>query len=133
MTVPGSPLTDLAAIYDTYDITEPQLQEILKVPYFQDLFKNAITYFKSQGNRAGAIFRATSLAQALSEKLFTQAMNEAMEAKDSLKLLELLFKASGALNQADGQPQVNTQVNVGVNLPLPQGLSNPKLKHLTAS
>lgn len=130
MTVPGSPITSLDAIYKTYNITEDELRDILKVPYFQQLFKNSLETFKAQGSKAGQIFRATSLSQALSEKLFTDALRGDMEAKDSLKLLELLMKGAGLFDKTDGGTQVNTQVNVGLNLPLPKGLRNHKLDHI---
>ena len=40
------------------------------------------------------------------------------------------MRASGAFSEAQ-QTTVNTQVNVGVQLPVPQGLKNKKLSHLT--
>lgn len=128
MSVPGSPIEDLSIIYDTYGITEEELKAIIEVPKFRDLFKNCLSEFKAQGSKAANIYRATSLSQTLSEKLYRDAMNSELEPKDALKLLELLYKASGQLDKQD--TQVNTQVNVGVNLPLPKGLDNKKLSHI---
>ena len=128
MTVPGSPIDSLDIIYSTYHIDEETLQQILKVPYFQTLFQQALSVFRAQGGKAGHMFRAGSLSQSLSEKLYSDAMSNAMEAKDMIKFLELLMKSAGILGK-DSEATVNTQVNVGVQLPLPQGLNNPKLKH----
>lgn len=129
MTVPGSPITDLKDVLDTYGITQDELKEIVKIPKFRDMFETCYNEFKSQGSKAASIYRATSLSQALSEKLFRDAMNGTIDAKDSLKLLELLMKGSGQFSPEE-KTQVNTQVNVGVALPIPKGLNNPKLKHL---
>lgn len=128
MTVPGSPIDDLSVIYNSYHITEDDLQQIIKIPKFQELFRRSLADFQAQGTKAGQMFRATALSQALSEKLYNDAMASELEAKDSIKLLELLMKASGILDKTP-EATVNTQVNVGVNLPLPHGLTNQKLKH----
>ena len=128
MSVPGSPIVDLADIYSTYNIDDAELKEIIKVPKFQQLFADSLAEFKAQGSKAAQMYRAVSLSQALSEKLFRDAMGSALDAKDAIKLLELLMRASGQFDQKE--TQVNTQVNVGVSLPLPNGLSNPKLNHM---
>lgn len=131
MLVPGSPITSLDAIYNTYHITDDELKKILAIPAFQEMFKESVGHFRAQGDRAGQIFRANMLSQALAEKLFSDAMKEALDAKDMLRLLELLMRAAGVLDQKN-VPQVNTQVNVGVALPLPRGLHNKKLEHAIA-
>lgn len=128
MSVPGSPIDNLDIIYSTYGISAQELKDIVKIPKFRELFTNCLAEFQAQGSKAANIYRATALSQALSEKLYSDAMDDKLEAKDSLKLLELLFKASGQLDRQE--TQVNTQVNVGVNLPLPSGLSNKKLDHM---
>lgn len=128
MTVPGSPISDLSYIYRTYGLSEADLKTVLMIPEFQELFKKELERCKALGDRAATVYRFGSLSQALSEKLFRDAISNEMETKDAIKLLELLLKASG-LNE-DKTPQVNTQVNVGVTLPLPKGLSNKKLNHL---
>ena len=128
MTVPGSPISDLSYIYRTYSLSEADLKTVLMIPEFQELFKKELERCKALGDRAATVYRFGSLSQALSEKLFRDAISNEMETKDAIKLLELLLKASG-LNE-DKTPQVNTQVNVGVTLPLPKGLSNKKLNHL---
>ena len=128
MTVPGSPITDMSYIYQTYGLNEAALKTVLVIPEFQELFKRELERCKALGDKAATVYRFGSLSQALSEKLFRDAINNEIEAKDAIKLLELLLKASG-LNE-DKTPQVNTQVNVGVALPLPKGLSNKKLQHL---
>lgn len=130
MTVPGSPLTELNTIYETYSLTQNELREILNNPYFQQLFNDTLEQVKAQGNKAGAAYRAMTLSQALSEKLFRDANGNRMEPKDMIKFYELLLKSAGLLDNKD--TQVNTQVNVGVALPLPTGLNNPKLKHTQA-
>jgi hypothetical protein len=74
------------------------------------------------------------LSQALSEKLFKDAMGlgeNGMKAAEAIKFLELMMKAAGMAENKDA-PVVNVQTNVGVQLPLPSGLNNPKLKHLEA-
>lgn len=128
MLLPDSPFPDIQVILSKYSITDDELRGILMIPRFQVLFKEAIDYFKAQGNRAGAKFRAAILSDSLSEKLYVDAMRGDMKSQEAIKLLELLLKTSGSLEK-DGT-QVATQVNVGVNLPLPYGLKNPKLKHM---
>lgn len=127
MTVPGSPLTELDVIYTTYGISDTELKEILTIPSFIELFKTALEGFKAQGNAAGAKYRAATLSQALSEKLLRDASGGKMESKDAIKLLEILLKTAG-LHDAK-EVAVNTQVNVGVALPLPQSLRGTSLKH----
>lgn len=131
MTVPDSPLTDMDYIYDTYHVTQDELNRLILHPEFQPLLEKELQYCKSQGSRAGQIHRFTSLSAALAEKLFKDAMGLAgeMEPKDAIKLLELMMKAAGMADTRD-TPVVNVQTNVGVQLPLPTGLTNPKLKHL---
>ena len=131
MAVPGSPIEDLGQIYSTYGLTESELKHILQVPKFQLMFKNALAGFRAQGNKAGSIYRALTLSHSLAEKLYKDAMST-MEAKDAIRLLELLMKSCGMLEK-DNMTQVNVQNNVGVQLPLPKGLANKKLAHLEAS
>lgn len=127
MMVPESPITDFNQIYTAYEITADELKQILSIPKFQELYEQALNDFKSQGQAAGILYRTRQLSAALAEDLFRQALGRQIEAKDSLKLLELLMKASGLFKDKD-QAQVNTQVNVGLTLPLPKGLK--KLQHL---
>lgn len=131
MTVPGAPVTDLAQILQTYSLTSDQLKDILKIPTFQHLFDKALKGVEALGSKAAHIYRATALSQSLSEKLFRDAMTDGgkMEAKDAIKLLELLLKSATLLDGKDTQ-NVNVQANVGVALSLPHGLSNPKIRHL---
>lgn len=131
MLLPDSPLTDVAVVRTKYGVSEEELRTILTIPHFQELFGEAVDYFKAQGNKAGARFRASILSDSLAEKLYNDAMNEEMKSSEAIKLLELLLKTSGALEK-DGTT-VATQVNVGVSLPLPRGLKNPKLKHVLES
>ena len=85
------------------------------------------------GPNAGAVYKFSSLSQALGEKLWRQAvLSDDMEVREMLKLFELLLKAAGFFGEKK-EAQVNTQVNVGVHLPVPTGLDNPKLKHLEAA
>lgn len=129
MTVPGTPLTDIAQIYATYNITEQDLRNIIKIPEFQKLFKKEQEKCKAEGSQAGVVYRFSALSQSLSEKLFRDAMDSAMDSKDAIKLLELLMKAARLLDSKDA-PQVNTQVNVAIPLALPTGLKNTKLAHM---
>ena len=94
------------------------------------MFSLALTDMRSQGPRAGQVYRAQSLQQALAEQLFTAASTGKMDAKDAIKLFELLLRSGGILDGGKEATTVNVQTNVGVALPLPQGLSNPKLNHL---
>ncbi len=129
MNAPSSPITDLSQIFSAYDIDEPTLCRLLTTPKFQVMVKTAMQDMRALGNKAAHVYRSQTLAQALSEHLYTQAISGAIEAKEALKLLELLLKSSGLMNEGK-EATVNVQTNVGVNLPVPQGLSNPKLDHL---
>ena len=129
MMVPESPITDFSQIYAAYNITSTELKQLLTIPKFQQLYEQAVNDFKNQGQAAGMLYRTRHLSAALAEDLFKQALEHQFEPKDSLKLLELLMKASGLFRDKD-QAQVNTQVNVGLTLPLAKGIK--KLKHLEA-
>ena len=134
MSVPNSPIQSIQSIFSAYGITDPELRALLNVPEFQGFFRKAYEQLQEQGVNAGPMYKFSTLSQALAEKLFRQAVvDEMMEAKDMIKLFELLLKAAGFMNPPKETAQVNTQVNVGVHLPLPTGLSNPKLKHLEVS
>lgn len=128
MSVPGSPIEDLKTVLATYDLSQDDLKNILKTPEFLEMFERELQAVRAEGSRAAANYRYRTLSQSLSEKLFRDATTGTMEAKDAIKLLELLFKASDQFAK-EVQSQVNTQVNVGVQLPLPIGLTNKKLAH----
>lgn len=130
LSAPGSNL-DLDNILKAYGVTNTELKQILVIPEFQSMFREEMNRVQSLGTRAGDIYRFSTLSQSLSEKLFRDAMASAMDAKDAIKLLELFCKAA-RLTDVKEAAQVNTQVNVGVSLPLPTGLENSKLAHLEA-
>lgn len=135
MTVPDSPLDDLEKILSTYNITREELAKLVLHPEFQPLFQKELELCKAQGSRAGQIYRFSTLSQALSEKLFKDAMGLGdgdMKPSEAIKFLELMMRAAGMSDSKDA-PVVNVQTNVGVQLPLPTGLNNPKLKHLEVS
>lgn len=121
MQTPDSPI-DLSAIYREYGLTPESLKAILLVPHFQLLFQQSLAECKEQGSKAGARYRAMTLSQALLEKMFRDAHQGLLENKDALKLLELMMKSAGLLDTKEAT-QVNTQVNVAVPLPLPQGVA----------
>ncbi len=132
MTVPDSPLDDLDKVLEAYDISREELGKLVLHPEFQPLFQKELELCKAQGSRAGQIYRFATLSQALSEKLFKDAMGlgaEGMKPAEAIKFLELMMRAAGMSDTKDA-PIVNVQTNVGVSLPLPTGLDNPKLKHL---
>lgn len=120
LTIPNSPLDGVEDILETYHLTREELKEILMVPYFQKLLERALADVQSLGTNAGIRYRAMLLSQTLAETLFRQANTGELEPKDALKLLELLFKASG-LEKDTTPAQVNTQVNIA--LPIPNGIA----------
>ena len=135
MTVPDSPIDDLDKVLTAYGLDREELAKLVLHPEFQPLFQKELELCKNQGTRAGQIYRFSTLSQALSEKLFKDAMGlgeDGMKPAEAIKFLELMMKAAGMQDTKDA-PVVNVQTNVGVQLPLPTGLSNPKLKHLEMS
>lgn len=128
MTAPDSPLRDLGAVLQSYNLTEDEFKGTLEIPEFRSMFAAELERVKAQGNRAGIQYRMTTLSQALSEKLFRDAVGNGMKAAESIRFLELLMKSAGLMEPPKETVQVNTQVNV--QLPLPLGLDNNKLKHL---
>lgn len=128
MTAPGSPLSDLKDVLDSYNLKEDDLKTLLELPQFRELFKRELDEVKAQGSKASAIYRSATLSQALTEKLFRDAVNNNMESKDALRLLELLLKSSGALTPSEAAVQV--QNNIGIAIPVPHGMKNRKLQHL---
>ncbi len=129
MQTPGSPITDFGDIYETYGITEDELKTVIQIPAFQQMYRDELAGFRSQGSKAASLYRTGTLSQALMEHLFSDAMAGHMKAPDMLKLLELLLKASGQLNPE--APTVNVQTNVGVAIPVPD-LKTHNLDHLKA-
>lgn len=130
MSAPDSPLASMDAIYATYNVSDTELAQILTIPKFQKLLKEALADMQALGSNAGAMYRASSLAQALSEQLFREASSGQMKAAEAIKLLELFLKAGGLLNTDKPNQTVNVQNNIGVSLPLPKGLKNKKLRHI---
>lgn len=119
LTIPNSPVEGMDDVCATYGLTKADLKEILTVPYFQKLLERSLADVQALGSSAGIKYRAMILSQTLAENLFRQANSGNMEPKEALKLLELLFKASGL--EKDNTAQVNTQVNIA--LPLPSGVA----------
>ena len=116
LTVPDSPL-NLKAILKAYNLGKDELATILQNPNFVRLFDREISLCEQAGSKVAVRYRATTLSQALSEKLFKDAIRGVLEPKDSLKLLDLLTHASGVMEE-DKTP-IAVQSNVQVNLPLP--------------
>ena len=130
MSAPDSPLQDIDQVAESYHISVDDIRKLLLLPEFQGMVKDELARVKAEGGRAGAVYRFATLSQSLAEKLYNDAMGP-MESKDAIKFLELILKCAGFMDTKEAQ--VNTQVNVGVHLPLPQGLSNKKLAHLEAA
>lgn len=116
LSVPDTPL-DLPAILRTYSLSKEELATILTNPSFMKMYEKEVAFCESQGSKVAVRYRASTLSQALSEKLFRDAINDAMDSKDALKLLDLLMHASGVMEE-DKSP-VALQNNVQINLPLP--------------
>lgn len=116
LTIPNSPVEGIDDVCATYGLTKDELKSILTVPYFQKLLEQALADVQALGSAAGVKYRAMILSQTLAENLFRQANSGMMEPKESLKLLELLFRAAG-LEKTAGSAQVNTQVNIALPLP----------------
>lgn len=116
LTVPDSPL-DLKSILRAYELTKEELATILQNPSFMKMFDKEMALCEQAGSKVAVRYRATTLSQALSEKLFRDAVSGILEPKDSLKLLDLLMHASGIMEE-DKTP-IAVQSNVQVNLPLP--------------
>lgn len=119
ITIPNSPINGVQEICDAYGITQPELREILAVPYFQQLLDSSMQELKKQGSKAGLRYRAMILAESLAEMLYRRANSGQMKDQDALKLLDSLLKASGVEKDASGA-QVNVQTNIA--LPFPPGV-----------
>lgn len=125
----GSSTKDYSGILRTYGIKDAELAEIISVPKFKMLFEYAVKDCKtSDKTRSDVVERFSALSQSLAEKLYRDAQTGTMDSKEAVRLLELFLKAAAITDSKTAQ--VNTQVNVGLSLPLPTGLSNPKLNHL---
>ena len=116
LTVPDSPL-DLKSILRAYELTKEELATILQNPSFMKMFDKEMALCEQAGSKVAVRYRATTLSQALSEKLFRDAVSGILEPKDSLKLLDLLMHASGIMEE--DKTSIAVQSNVQVNLPLP--------------
>ena len=134
MTMPDSPIADVKQICTQYDMSEEELASLISNGDSQPYLQHELSVCQSRGAKASQIYRFGSLGQALGEKLWNDAMNDGLKAAEAIKLLELFMKAGSMLDMPKDTPTVNVQTNVGVgvSLPLPVGLSNPKLRHLEA-
>lgn len=119
ITIPNSPINGLGEVCAAYGITEPELRDIISVPYFQQLLDSSMRELQKQGSKAGLRYRAMILAESLAEMLYRRANSGQMKDQDALKLLDSLLKASGVEKDAAGT-QVNVQNNIA--LPFPQGV-----------
>lgn len=119
ITIPNSPINGIQEVCDAYGITQPELRDILSVPYFQQLLDTSMQELQKQGSRAGLRYRAMVLAESLAEMLYRRANSGQMKDTDALKLLDSLLKASGIEKEPAGT-QVNVQNNIA--LPFPQGV-----------
>lgn len=127
ITIPNSPINGLQAVCDTYGITQPELRDILAVPYFQQLLETSLQEVQKQGSKAGLRYRAMILAESLAEMLYRRANSGQMKDADALKLLDSLLKASG-IEKDTAATQVNVQNNIA--LPFPAGVK--KVANLVA-
>lgn len=119
LSVPNSPVGSIDAVCSAYDITKDELRVILAIPHFQYLLDASLQDAQKQGSRAGARYRALTLAQSLAESMFRKANAGEMKDADCLKLLESLLKTAGLADK--DQTQVNVQTNIA--LPFPQGVA----------
>lgn len=119
ITIPNSPINGIQEVCDAYGITQPELRDILSVPYFQQLLDTSMQEVQKQGSKAGLRYRAMILAESLAEMLYRRANSGQMKDQDALKLLDSLLKASGIEKDPVGT-QVNVQTNIA--LPFPQGV-----------
>lgn len=134
MTLPGTPLTEIDGVRKKYGLSDADLKHIITIPYFQRLFNDELAKFQQQGSKAVGRYQTGILAQSLTQKLFNDVMDPTtkVEARDALKLLELLLKAGGLLDHPkDGGVTVNTNIAVqaAVQGALPKSLSDSSLKH----
>lgn len=127
ITIPNSPINGIQEVCDAYGITQPELRDILSVPYFQQLLDTSMQELQKQGSRAGLRYRAMILAESLAEMLYRRANSGQMKDADALKLLDSLLKASGIEKEPAGT-QVNVQNNIA--LPFPAGVK--KVANLVA-
>lgn len=67
MQTPGSPITDFGDIYETYGITEDELKTVIQIPAFQQMYRDELAGFRSQGSKAASLYRTGTLSQALME------------------------------------------------------------------
>lgn len=118
--IPNSPINGVREVCDAYGITEPELRDILAVPYFQQMLDSSMRELQKQGSKAGIRYRAMILAQSLAEMLYRRANSGEMKDQDMLKLLDSLLKASGIDKDTGAGTQVNVQTNIA--LPFPPGV-----------
>jgi len=129
--VPGSPI-DLGDIKGVYGVEEAELVALVKLPAFAAMVRAEMRNVEAAGSKAVAQYRASTLAAALSEKLYRDATEGEMKTADELKFLELQMKAAGYMDSGErGSPQVSI-TNVNAYAPPVPRLANPKLRHLEA-
>lgn len=118
--------SDIAA---TYNLTDAEYDALLELPAFQLVLNNEQERIKQLGPAAGTRLRAEALATSLVEHLYSKAMSNDMDDKQSMELLKTLMRSAGtdAPPETIKAEQQNTSVNIAFNLPK---LNNKKLAHL---
>lgn len=117
LTVPDSPI-DMKAVLTNYSMTKEELVDLFRNPSFVALFDKELEVCRKHGDKAAARYRASTLSQALAEKLFRDALADQLKPGEAIKLLDLLYEASGIMDK-EPQVQVAVQNNTKIALPLP--------------
>ena len=65
MSLPNSPIKSLTDLYTAYGVTEAELKHLLTVPEFQTMFRKEYEKMQELGPNAGAVYKFSSLSQAL--------------------------------------------------------------------
>lgn len=126
---PGATAFTEADIARSHNLTLDQFHGLLKLEPFRAMVIGEIKRVSEMGPQAGVRLRAESMAVALQERLFSQAMSGLLDDKLTIQLLGMLNKSAG-LEQppeviAAQAPQQT--VNIAFNIPK---LKNNKLAHL---
>lgn len=115
LTMPYSPVS-MQDIFRTYQTDKDEIATLLATPDFVKRFEKEMAVCEQAGDKAVVRYRTSTLSQALAEKLFRDAINDAMKPGEALKLLDLLLKTAGLMAE-DKAPTVAVQTNIALPLP----------------
>lgn len=123
-------LISLTDICEHYDLSRSDIKSLIDIPEFKSMLLAEKEKAEQYGDKAEHMFRAEEISARLSESLMNKSLAGNMEAKDELKLLQLMMTSAGIDAPADRKDKSQVNQQVAVQLVIPPGI--PYLSEMEA-